>query len=149
MSNYEIASIVIAGSALLLSIGSFFYTYFLNKKQRAGKVYDKLNKHLALFLDKQFPTAHKKFVVPNTNPPTINNNNASVLDDELSRLRGFLFDYTELIGESQYKYLCEKIEFFENAYLELTNIHSEHNLKEYNKTLSQLKKSLHDFIKKH
>ena len=149
MSNYEILSVAIAGGALLLSICSFLYTKHLNKKQRSDKVFNSLNKRLALFLDKQLPNAHKKFVIPNSSPAIVNTNNVTLLDDELCRFREILFDYKELIGPSDYKCFSAAAEMFEDAYLDLTNIQSEHNLKQYEKTLSQLKRGIHDFIKKH
>ena len=149
MTSYEIISVILASIAILISIWSLVYAFYVHRDVKKSHSFVALNKFLIKFYDNKLPTACSRFVVPNSKPRIVNVDNAFIVDDVLSSLRKKMFDYKDLINPSTYKNIILRIEEFENAYLEFTSNQSELHYKEYETKLSMLKKELYSFVKKH
>lgn len=149
MTNYEIASTIIAGAAIVISVISLSFSIATKYKNKKCEVFVELKKYLIKFLDKKLQLNCTYFFDTASPNSSVNTSYLDKLDNLTTELRKKFKNYEEFMDKKTFDSINESINNFEDSYLDLGNTKSKVNIDSYEKNIKELKKTLHTFLKKH
>lgn len=149
MTSYEIASTIIAGAAIVISIISLSLSIATKYKNKKCEVFVELKKYLIKFLDKKLQPTCTYFFDTSLPNSSVNAFYLDKLDGLTTELRKKFKNYEEFIEKKTFDSINDSINNFEDSYLELRNTKSKVNIDSYENNIKELKKALHSFLKAH